>query len=102
MIQIEAVVGCQIEPLEQRSLFSFTTVDVVRGGEFSAGMAADAAGNVYVGGYGGPDDSVVRQSADGGATWGNILELPFLHPSGGYTEIYGIAASPAGDVYAGV
>jgi hypothetical protein len=89
-----------VEPLERRALFAgWTTVDVVPDGENWAGMAADAAGNVYVAGVT-TDRTYVRQSSDGGASWGDVLTLPWSVSQ--QREIWGLAASPAGDVYVGV
>jgi hypothetical protein len=91
---------CTIEPLENRRLMSFSTVDIIAGGENWTNMAADASGNVYVGGYN-QTDFFVRQGSSAGTSWTNILELPY-NAANGYPEIWTIAASAAGDVYAGV
>src|SRR5580765_1259628 len=91
-----------LEPLERRRLMSFGTVDTIPGGELWGGMAADASGNVYVGGFD-ASNTIVRQGSNGGTTWSSILQLPVNYTDSlPDPEVWSVAASPAGEVYAGV
>jgi hypothetical protein len=89
--------GSHFEPLEAPTLLSgeWSTEDT--SGDWTTGMAADQAGNIYVAGAAedaaGNQRSVVRQRSSGAAEWTTILEDAGLY-------IAGVARDDADNVFA--